>query len=93
MSDDVGVTIIITKLHMRNKHRAVLNTLVVWRLFEGGRCYAQLRDCVAPIRGWQLNGVWRLFDEIRVCLMTSTKLVLSYIIQILHQMIITLKLE
>ena len=62
-------------------------------LFEGGHCYAQLRDCAAPIQGQLLNRVRRLFDEIRVCLMTSTKLVLSYIIQILHQMIITFKLQ
>ena len=35
------------------------------RLFEGGHYNAQPWDCAAPIRGWLLNGVRRLFEEIR----------------------------
>ena len=35
------------------------------RLFEGGHYNAHPWDCVAPIRGRLLNGVWRLFKEIR----------------------------
>ena len=35
------------------------------RLFVGGHYYAQLWDFAAPIRGRPLNGVRRLFDEIR----------------------------
>ena len=42
-----------------------MNTLSVRRLFEGGHYYAQLWACAAPIRGRLLNGVPRLFDEIR----------------------------
>ena len=35
------------------------------RLFEAGHYYAQPWDCAAPIQGRLLNGVRRLFDEIR----------------------------
>ena len=35
------------------------------RLFEGGHYNAQPWDCVALIRGPLLNGVRRLFEEIR----------------------------
>ena len=38
---------------------------IVRHLFEGGHYYAQLWGCAAPIRGQLLNGVRRLFDEIR----------------------------
>ena len=55
----------VTKLRMCNTHHAVMNGLVLRRLFEGGHYNAQPWDCAAPIRGRLLNGVRRLFEEIR----------------------------
>ena len=43
------------------------------RLFEGGHYNAQPWDCAAPIRGRLLNGVRRLFEEIRYSLIAERK--------------------
>ena len=55
-----------------------MNGLVVRRLFEGGHYNAQPWDCAAPIRGRLLNGVRRLFEEIRYIYQESQICSISY---------------